>query len=330
MLSCLGWRFIRRKTMIASINSCIETVHSLPASNLNYAIAAAKETQGQLAFINTPHAGLKTAMNLPNVEVVSTSVTALQFQEQIKTMVGWSQQRVSATVCVANVHMLMESRHNQKLKTALHRANMVTPDGMPLAWAMRALGVTGQDRVAGMDIFLAVCKECSKKDVSIFLLGSTQEVLDKMQSRLKTDFPNLKVAGAESPPFRPLTAREDAELTQRINNSGAGFTFLALGCPKQECWMLEHQGRVKSVMVGIGGVFPIYAGLQKYAPSWIRSSGLEWFYRLLQEPKRLCRRYFTTIPPFIFLALVQILTQRNHQRASFRLQVDYPKSSEQL
>lgn len=268
-------------------------------------------------------------MNLPNVEVVSTSVTALQFQEQIKTMVSWSQRRMSATVCVANVHMLMESRHNQQLKTALDRANMVTPDGMPLAWAMRALGVENQDRVAGMDIFLAVCEECSQKGVSIFLLGSTQEVLDKMQARLKTDFPNLKVAGVESPPFRPLTAQEDAELTQRINDSGAGFTFLSLGCPKQECWMSAHKGKIKSVMVGIGGVFPIYAGLQKYAPNWVRNSGLEWSYRLLQEPKRLFKRYFTTIPPFIFLALAQIITQRN-QQPSLHLQVECSKSSEQL
>lgn len=246
------------------------------------------------------------AINLPNLKVVNTVVTALSLKAQVNTMVLWAKQRTSKSVCVANVHMIMEARFNETLRAALEIADSVTPDGMPLVWVMKALGKNEQERVAGMDIFLEACQRCVEEDISIYLLGSTQEVLDKMRANLKRDFPQLAVAGIESPPFRPLTEQEDDALVRRINNSGAGFTFVALGCPKQECWLAAHQGRVNSVMVGIGGVFPVYAGIQKHAPAWVRSNGLEWSYRLLQEPKRLFRRYATTIPPFIVAACMQV------------------------
>ncbi|MBE9080051.1 WecB/TagA/CpsF family glycosyltransferase [Romeria aff. gracilis LEGE 07310] len=249
-------------------------------------------------------------MQLPKVSVTGSPVTALPFKEQISIMVAWAKHHSSRMVCVANVHMLMESRGNSRLRPALESADLVAPDGMPLVWVMRSLGVERQDRVAGMDIFLALCQESVKFDIPVFLLGSTWDVLDKMKVRLKHEFPNLKLAGMESPPFRELAESEDAELIERINNSGAGFTFVSLGCPKQECWMADRQGKIKSVMVGIGGVFPVYAGMKKHAPNWIRNNGLEWLYRLVQEPRRLWKRYFTTIPPFVWLALQQVSGHR--------------------
>jgi N-acetylglucosaminyldiphosphoundecaprenol N-acetyl-beta-D-mannosaminyltransferase len=262
-------------------------------------------------------------MNLPSIKIVGISITAFQFSDQISTMLAWAKQRSSRAVCVANVHMLMESRSNTQLQAALEKADMVTPDGMPLVWVMKALGTAAQDRVAGMDIFLAVCQQCVAEDISIYLLGSTQDVLNKMQSALRRDFPRLKIAGIESPPFRPLTQSEDSELVERINNSGAGFTFVSLGCPKQECWLFEHQGKVESVMVGLGGVFPVYAGIQKRAPKWVRNSGLEWLYRLIQEPRRLFNRYFTTIPPFVVFALLQVVIQKSRKAFSPRKQADF-------
>ncbi|NEQ55582.1 MAG: WecB/TagA/CpsF family glycosyltransferase [Leptolyngbya sp. SIO3F4] len=126
---------------------------------------------------------------------------------------------------------------------------------------------------------------------------------ERIEQRLYQNFPKLKIAGIESPPFRPMTKMEDKALVERINQSGASFTFVSLGCPKQECWMQAHKGQVNSVMVGVGGVFPIYAGLKRRAPAWVRQHGLEWLYRLLQEPRRLFGRYIKTIPLFIFLVL---------------------------
>ncbi|NER79870.1 MAG: WecB/TagA/CpsF family glycosyltransferase [Leptolyngbya sp. SIO1D8] len=255
-------------------------------------------------------------MQFPTINVTGTPVTALQSSDHIRTMLDWAKYGFSRYVCVANVHMMMEAHWHSDLRSVLEQADLVTPDGMPLVWMMRFLGATAQDRVAGMDIFMSLCRQAAEADVSIYLLGSTQDVLSKMQKRLSQEFPNLHVAGAESLPFRPLTSAEDATLIERVNQSGAGLTFVSLGCPKQEYWMAAHRGKIHSVMVGIGGVFPVYAGMKKHAPKWIRESGLEWVYRLLQEPRRLWKRYWKTIPPFIWLALQQISQDKQHR--SFR------------
>jgi N-acetylglucosaminyldiphosphoundecaprenol N-acetyl-beta-D-mannosaminyltransferase len=254
-------------------------------------------------------------MQLPTVYITGAPVTALPFDEQIAAMISWAKQRTGKVVCVANVHMLMESRWNANLRAVLEGADLITPDGMPLVWMMRWLGVKSQDRVAGMDIFLAVCREAANQNISIYLLGSTPDVLNKIQEKINEDFPGLDLAGIESPPFRPMTTTEDGDLVDRINSSGAGITFVSLGCPKQECWMAEHYGRVQSVMIGVGGVFPVYSGDKKQAPKWIRDSGLEWLFRLLQEPKRLFGRYLRTIPPFIWFAFQQISLKHFQQRS---------------
>lgn len=247
---------------------------------------------------------------LPNVEVVDTSITALPLNEQVEWMVRWASKGLSKIVCVANVHMLIESRKNSSLRKALANAHLVTPDGMPLVWVMHALGVASQNRVAGMDIFENTCRRCEEEGISIYLLGSTQAVLKKMKERLSKDFPELEVAGMESPPFRTLSLEEKAETVERINESGAGVTFVSLGCPKQESWMLNNYQKVSSVMVGVGAVFPVYARMRSHAPKWIRENGLEWLYRLVQEPNRLAGRYAETIPPFLYLAFRQI--QKTH------------------
>lgn len=252
---------------------------------------------------------LPALTDLPTIAVTDIPVTALPFESQIGLMVDWAKRRSSRVVCVANVHMLMEARSNAMLRSVMRQAHLVTPDGMPLVWVMRAMGVKAQDRVAGLDIFLAACQKASEQDIAVYLLGSTQKILDKIKDRLQQDYPNLKLAGMESLPFRPLTEAETIAVVDRVNSSGAGLTFVSLGCPKQECWMGRQYGKIQSVMVGVGGVFPVYAGLHKHAPQWMREAGLEWFYRLLQEPRRLFGRYLKTIPPFIWLALRQLIRQ---------------------
>lgn len=179
---------------------------------------------------------------------------------------------------------------------------------MPLVWMMRLLGARYQNRVAGMDIFLALCELAQTLNMSVFFVGSQTEILSRMQDRLKKEFPKLKIAAMEPLPFRPLTETEDQQLIQKINSSGAGIVLVSLGCPKQENWMAQHKGKVDSVMIGLGGVFPVYAGIKKWAPRIVRDLGLEWLYRWLQEPRRLWRRYTTTIPPFVLLASKQLLS----------------------
>lgn len=249
-------------------------------------------------------------MSLPIQSVIGFPVTALPFNSQIEMILNWANKRMSKAVCVANVHMLMEAYTNPNFAAVLEEADLVTPDGMPLVWLMNLVGNHQQDRVAGMDILVAICERISSKNASVFFLGSEPEVLERMRQRLNHEFPNLRIAGMEAPPFRPLTAEEDEAIVQKINRSGAGIVFVSLGCPKQEMWINQHRGRVNAVMLGLGAVFPVYAGFHKRAPIWIRRSGLEWLYRLVQEPRRLWKRYLQTIPPFLYLAICQVLEAR--------------------
>ncbi len=239
--------------------------------------------------------------------VIGFPVTALPFEKQISLILQWSKVRCSKVVCIANVHMLVEAYQHSNFAVVLKSADLVTPDGMPLVWMLRLLGVSDQDRVAGMDVLLATCKSAVKEGVSVFFLGSQDSILERIRLRLNQDFPNLQIAAMQSLPFRPLTSEEDEEIVQKVNASGAGIVFVSLGCPKQELWMSEHKDRIQAVMIGLGGAFPVYAGIHKRAPQIIRSTGFEWLYRLMQEPRRLWGRYISTIPLFMWLALKQLI-----------------------
>lgn len=247
---------------------------------------------------------------LPTKVVLDFPITALKLDEQVETILQWALARESKTVCVANVHMLMEAYWNSEFGNILKSADIVTPDGMPLVWMMRQMGARQQDRVAGMDIMLGVCELAQAKNVSVFFLGSQNEILSRMGKRLEQEFPKLKIAAMEPLPFRPLTESEDEALITKIHSSGAGLVLVSLGCPKQEKWMAQHKGTIQAVMIGLGGVFPVYAGIHKRAPRVVRELGFEWLYRWIQEPRRLWQRYTKTIPPFIWLATKQLLTSK--------------------
>lgn len=244
--------------------------------------------------------------DIPTQHLIGTPVYTLSFEEQINLMITWAKNCQSKVVCVANVHMLIEAWQNSQFASVLKNADLVTPDGMPLVWMLKLMGEKRSQRVAGMDIFRAVCEQASTAQISIFLLGAKPDVLDKICKRLNKEFPQLKIAGMESPPFRPLGNTPDMDVIQTINASGARIVFVALGCPKQELWMSQHQNKIQAVMIGVGAVFPIYARVLKQAPKFIQNTGFEWLFRLIQEPRRLWKRYITTIPIFIWLMLKQI------------------------
>jgi N-acetylglucosaminyldiphosphoundecaprenol N-acetyl-beta-D-mannosaminyltransferase len=245
---------------------------------------------------------------VPTARVIDFPITALKFDEQVQTILGWAIARESKAVCVANVHMLMKAYWNPEFASILKNADLVTPDGMPLVWMMRRMGAKYQDRVAGLDILQSSCESAQSLGVSVYFMGSQGDILSKMRKRLEREFPRLKIVAMEPLPFRPLTEAEDEALVKRINTSGAGLVFVSLGCPKQENWIANHKDKINSVMVGLGGAFPVYAGIQKRAPKIVRDLGMEWLYRFIQEPRRLWGRYATTIPAFVWLAFKQLLT----------------------
>ncbi|MCA6595934.1 MAG: WecB/TagA/CpsF family glycosyltransferase [Pseudanabaena sp. M046S1SP1A06QC] len=251
---------------------------------------------------------------IPSQNLIVTPVSILSFDEQINLMIKWANTNLSKMVCVANVHMLVEAWQNPNFADVLKDADLVTPDGMPLVWMMKILGHQQAQRVAGTDIFQSVCKHAESNQISIFLLGSKTDVLEKISQRLQTEFPNLQIAGSVSPPFRPLSKTVDMDIVQRVNTSGAKILFVALGCPKQELWMAQHRDKIQAVMIGVGGVFPVYAGVLKETPKFMQVSGLEWLFRLSQEPRRLWKRYATTIPIFICLMIKQIIFSSINQK----------------
>lgn len=248
--------------------------------------------------------------NPPHRSVIGFPVTSLPFNAQIGLMLEWAKAGLSKVVCIANVHMLIEAHRHPAFASVLRSADLVAPDGMPLVWMLRLLGVAKQDRVAGLDVLAALCQQASVEGVSVFFVGSQTAILDKIRARLERDFPKLTIAGMEPFPFRPMTQAEDEALIEKLNDSGAGIVLVSLGCPKQEIWMAAHKDKVQGVMVGLGGAFPVYAGLHKRAPKLVRSAGFEWLYRLAQEPRRLWGRYSSTIPLFIWLACKQLVTSQ--------------------
>ncbi|WP_009632917.1 WecB/TagA/CpsF family glycosyltransferase [Synechocystis sp. PCC 7509] len=246
----------------------------------------------------------------PIVNLLGSPVTALSFDTQIKTILEWASNYESRFICVANVHMLMEAYWKSEFSLILKKADMVAPDGMPLVWMMKLMGIRQQNRVAGMDVLMELCRLATKQNISIFFLGSEESILKKMRANLKQQFPSLEIADMVSLPFRPLTPTEDEAIVQKINQSKAKLVLVSLGCPKQEIWMSEHKDKIQAVMIGLGGVFPVLAGIHKKAPLWIQNLGLEWLYRLIQEPRRLWRRYAFTIPPFLWLSVRQLVASK--------------------
>jgi N-acetylglucosaminyldiphosphoundecaprenol N-acetyl-beta-D-mannosaminyltransferase len=202
-------------------------------------------------------------------------------------------------VCVCNVHVVVTADRDDALRDAVNGADLAIPDGAPVAWAMRRLGHPAQRRVAGPDLAWNLYQVAADSALPVYFFGSTEHTLARLTERLRTEFPALKVAGAQSPPFRPLTAQENAEAVEAINRSGARIVFVGLGCPKQELWMAAQKDRIHGVMLGVGAAFDFHAGTVNRAPLWMQRSGLEWLHRLASEPSRLWRRYLATNTRYI-------------------------------
>ena len=238
-------------------------------------------------------------------------------------MLRWAKTRTSKVICLANVHMLMEAYKNPTFAKVLRSANLVTPDGKPLVVMLRKLGIKHQNQVAGMDVFLNLCDLAEQTGIKVYFLGSTEKILQKIENKLSREYPVLQIAGMKAIPkidIEDIGKYQDKDLVAEINHTGAGIVFVCLGCPKQEIWMSHYYGSIQAVMIGVGAVFSMYAGINPRAPRWIQQVGLEWLYRLLQEPRRLWRRYSSTIPPFIYLAIKDLIApyKRRLSRARWR------------
>jgi N-acetylglucosaminyldiphosphoundecaprenol N-acetyl-beta-D-mannosaminyltransferase len=208
------------------------------------------------------------------------------------------------------MHMVMESHCSRAFRDIVNGADLVTPDGMPLVWGLHLLGVASATRVYGPDLTSALLEAAAKEHLPVGFYGGTPAVRDRLLQILSRRFPGLRLAFWESPPFRAPTVDEDRVVVDQINRSGARILFVGLGCPKQERWMAEHAGKVSAVMVGVGAAFDFLSGAKAQAPRWMQQSGLEWFFRLCTEPRRLWRRYLWLGPQFVGLFVLQLLAER--------------------
>ena len=224
-----------------------------------------------------------------------------QFMDSIHAMYG-----VSSFVCVANSHMLVEAKLDSDFADVLEAAQLVLPDGMPLVFASRILGESDQERAAGMDVLPDLLQRLNVEGKRIFLYGDTEDMLATICLKIETTYPNIGVSSF-SPPFRALSEKENQEVIEMISSSGAGMVCVALGCPKQEKWMFENFSKLEACMIGLGGAFGVFAGLHSRAPLWAQRIGMEWLYRLLQEPSRLWKRYLVTNSLFVYFFAVQLL-----------------------
>jgi N-acetylglucosaminyldiphosphoundecaprenol N-acetyl-beta-D-mannosaminyltransferase len=239
--------------------------------------------------------------------VLGVGVDVVRADDAAARLLQWAQQRSSRTVCLCNVHAVVTAGRDAEFRRALDAADLVAPDGAPVAFMQRRLGARSQRRVAGPDLMAATLALAAARQVPVFLYGGTPETLARLQQALRQRWPALHLAGARSPPFRAANAEEIAADVQAINRSGAGIVWVGLGCPKQERWMHQQRGQVQAVMVGVGAAFDFLAGTVPRAPAWMQASGLEWLHRLWQQPRRLGPRYLVTNTRFVLGAAWQLL-----------------------
>lgn len=239
---------------------------------------------------------------LNSFKVLRNNIHALQIEDVIEIFEQWIFRRErSHYVTLCNVHMVMEAHNNPYFHSALASADLVLPDGMPLIWAGRRNGFQLHRRVYGPDLFLEFCQATAAKGYRHFLLGGHPGVPQAVAAALTRSCPKIQIAGTCSPPFQERTPACGDEMIAQINAAGADVLWVALGCPKQEIWMYENRDRLNvPVIAGVGQAFDLYAGRVRQAPRWARDNGLEWAFRLINNPRRLWRRYLVYNTQFLY------------------------------
>lgn len=237
--------------------------------------------------------------DLRHCEILKTRINVTNMQDTLAYINAHIEELRGKYICVSNVHTTVMSYENERYREIQNNAAMALPDGAPLSNYSRKKGYKDARRVTGPDLMVELFRISPQRGYRHFFYGATQETLDSMRMVIERDYPGMLIAGMYSPPFRKMTEEEDAEAVKLINEAKPDFIWIGLGAPKQEEWMYEHCDRVNGVMIGVGAGFDYLAGYIKRAPMWMQKISMEWFYRLLQDPSRLWKRYVTTNMKFI-------------------------------
>jgi N-acetylglucosaminyldiphosphoundecaprenol N-acetyl-beta-D-mannosaminyltransferase len=242
----------------------------------------------------------------PRFRVLGVSVHAVQIPGLVALMERWIRNRDgSHSIAATSMHGIVEAQRDPTFKKTLNSTDLVVPDGMPLVWLGRRVGCHLPRRVYGPDLMLAFCEQTGGRGYRHFFYGGEPGVPERLVDSLKRRFPLIEVCGTFSPPFRPLNEEEDREIGNMISRAAPDVLWVGLGTPKQERWMREHRDKLNvPVLVSVGAAFDFFSGRRNQAPSWMREHGLEWLFRLMQEPRRLWRRYL--VDGFRFVAYLAL------------------------
>jgi N-acetylglucosaminyldiphosphoundecaprenol N-acetyl-beta-D-mannosaminyltransferase len=248
--------------------------------------------------------------------VLGVRVDAVQIPNVIARMEEWIARRDGCRyIAVTGMHGVAEAQHDRRFKHILNAAGLVVPDGYPLVRLGRTKGMPQlKRRVYGPELMAAFCERTAAKGYRHFFYGGAPGVAEELAPRFAMRHPGLVVAGTYCPPFRALTPEEDDEVVAKIEQSRADIVWVGLSTPTQERWMFEHRERLRvPVLVGVGAAFDFHTGRAAQAPQWMRENGLEWLFRLVQEPKRLWRRYLVYGSEFVLLVMLESLGLRKFQ-----------------
>lgn len=242
---------------------------------------------------------------LKTCNILGVNINVTNMKETVKVITENLEDIKGDYICVSNVHTTVMSYEDETYKAIQNGGFMALPDGKPLSIISKKRGFSEAERVTGPDLMEEIFKISEENEYSHYFYGSSQDTLDRLKEKLKHKYPKINIVGMYSPPFRKLSEAEDKMVFENINNAKPDFLWVGLGAPKQEIWMNEHKNYFNSLMIGVGAGFDYYADKIARAPKWMQNCSLEWFFRLLQEPKRLMSRYFITNSKFIYLMITK-------------------------
>ena len=250
-----------------------------------------------------------------DIEIIGIRIHQLNLKEAISQIESFIRSGDKHQVCVTNVYSVVTMQKDEEFRKINNSSSLVVADGMPLVWVSKLYGQSIPERVSGSDILYRLCKIAVKKQYKLFFLGSTKETLDKMCSNLAKSFPGLQIVGVYSPPFKDCFSEADNSIMiDKVNEAKPDILWVGMTAPKQEKWIYHNLDKLNvQVAIGIGAVFDFVAGKVKRAPKWMQKIGLEWLFRLTQEPRRLWRRYLVGNTIFIWLVLKEFVRTRTQR-----------------
>jgi N-acetylglucosaminyldiphosphoundecaprenol N-acetyl-beta-D-mannosaminyltransferase len=256
-------------------------------------------------------------MRVPTRGILGVPIAMTDYGHAMAVMDSMIAQRARGYVCCSPVHALMVAQDDPEMLAALRGATLTVPDGMPIVWAANLLGERLSNRVYGPELMLRYSARCAERGHRVWLYGGRdQGALAQLALSLRRTHPGIRIVGGYSPPFRPLTTEEEDDIVGQVNRAQADVLWVGIGVPKQEKWMARMRARLEvPVMCGVGAAFDFHAGRISQAPRWMQERGLEWTYRIAQEPRRLLPRYLYYNPRFVAAVARQIVRERRRRAA---------------